>query len=228
MKIGISQSNYIPWLGYFEYIARCDLFVFLESVQYTKNDWRNRNQIMIQGKKHWLTVPVKTNNSLSIKLDEVQVAQSNWNRKHLSTIRHAYSKNSIFNQIKEQIKNYYEQLDNLSNLSEINIYLIREICKLLEINTEFAIYNTDDDFDKEQRIYSIIESYEAKIYVSSFKGFSYLNREKLKLQGVKQEILDYDLTKKMYSENSKKHSLSIIDTLSTCKVANVKNYFHKR
>ena len=41
----ISQSNYIPWKGYFDMIASVDIFVVYDEVQYTKNDWRNRNLI---------------------------------------------------------------------------------------------------------------------------------------------------------------------------------------
>ena len=45
MKVGLLQSNYLPWKGYFDLIAAVDLFVFHDDLQYTKNDWRNRNKI---------------------------------------------------------------------------------------------------------------------------------------------------------------------------------------
>ena len=44
-KVAIVQSNYIPWRGYFDLIASVDEFIFLDDVQFTKRDWRNRNQI---------------------------------------------------------------------------------------------------------------------------------------------------------------------------------------
>ncbi len=44
-KVAVIQSNYVPWVGYFAIMAEVDLFVVYECVQYTKNDWRNRNQI---------------------------------------------------------------------------------------------------------------------------------------------------------------------------------------
>ena len=56
--IGISQSNYIPWKGYFDFIHDCDIFVFLDDVQYTKGDWRNRNLIKTNDGIKWLTIPV--------------------------------------------------------------------------------------------------------------------------------------------------------------------------
>ncbi|WP_198291691.1 WbqC family protein, partial [Pseudomonas asplenii] len=44
-KTVILQSNYIPWKGYFDLIYEADLFIFYDDLQYTKNDWRNRNKI---------------------------------------------------------------------------------------------------------------------------------------------------------------------------------------
>ena len=58
--VAIIQSNYIPWVGYFAIAAACDTFIVFEDVQYTKNDWRNRNRIEPKrsGSHVWLTVPV--------------------------------------------------------------------------------------------------------------------------------------------------------------------------
>jgi len=57
--VAIIQSNYIPWIGYFAMMKNVDLFIIYECVQFTKNDWRNRNIIQnSSGKKIWLTVPV--------------------------------------------------------------------------------------------------------------------------------------------------------------------------
>lgn len=58
LRVAILQSNYIPWKGYFDIINDVDLFVFYDDVQYTKNDWRNRNKVKISTGTNWLTVPV--------------------------------------------------------------------------------------------------------------------------------------------------------------------------
>ena len=44
-KIAILQSNYIPWKDYFDMIAAVDEFILYDDMQYTRRDWRNRNQI---------------------------------------------------------------------------------------------------------------------------------------------------------------------------------------
>ena len=69
-KIAILQSNYIPWKGYFDIIRRSDVFVIYDEVQYTKNDWRNRNLIKTNNGTQWITIPVSQKN-LSQKINEM-------------------------------------------------------------------------------------------------------------------------------------------------------------
>ena len=70
-KVAIVQSNYIPWKGYFDLISSVDEFILYDDVQYTRNDWRNRNQIKIQNGVNWLSVPVKKNFPQLIKDTEI-------------------------------------------------------------------------------------------------------------------------------------------------------------
>ena len=61
-KIAILQSNYIPWKGYFDLINMVDEFIIYDDVQYTKNDWRNRNKIKTSQGIQWLSIPVRQEN----------------------------------------------------------------------------------------------------------------------------------------------------------------------
>ena len=56
----ISQSNYIPWKGYFQLISSADIFIFYDTVDFTKRDWRSRNQIMTPQGLQWLTIPISS------------------------------------------------------------------------------------------------------------------------------------------------------------------------
>ncbi len=58
MKVGIIQSNFLPWRGYFDFIREVDLFILHDDLQYTKGDWRNRNKIKTPRGAQWITVPV--------------------------------------------------------------------------------------------------------------------------------------------------------------------------
>ncbi|NRB71787.1 MAG: WbqC family protein, partial [Xanthomonadales bacterium] len=54
----IHQSNYIPWKGFFDALNMADEFIIYDVVQYTKQDWRNRNRILTADGPRWLTIPV--------------------------------------------------------------------------------------------------------------------------------------------------------------------------
>ena len=92
MKTAIIQSNYIPWLGYFNIISLVDNFVFYDEMQYTKRDWRNRNYIKTPEGKLMLTVPVKTKGNYAEKINNIKIADSDWGNKHLKSLIYNYKK----------------------------------------------------------------------------------------------------------------------------------------
>ena len=70
----ITQSNYIPWKGYFDQIAMADVFVLLDSVQYTRRDWRNRNLIKTPTGPRWLSVPLETKGHYKSEINKMRVS----------------------------------------------------------------------------------------------------------------------------------------------------------
>jgi WbqC-like protein len=90
MKLAIHQPQYLPWLGYFAKWAAADLFVFLDTVQYEKNGWQNRNRIKTREGPRWLTVPVRAKLGTPIRDVLVDSSQS-WRARHLAAIESAYS-----------------------------------------------------------------------------------------------------------------------------------------
>ncbi|MEC7640649.1 MAG: WbqC family protein [Nitrospinota bacterium] len=97
MKIVILQPSYLPWLGYFDQMARCDQFVFLDDVQFTRRDWRNRNKIRTVNDWAWLTVPILQKNKFDQTLAQAKIDNSiSWRDKHREAIRHNYVKTPFF------------------------------------------------------------------------------------------------------------------------------------
>ena len=104
-KIAILQSNYIPWKGYFDLINMVDEFVIFDQVQYTKNDWRNRNQIKTKQSIQWLTIPISHKES-DQKIIDTKVADLKWNTKHWRTIHQNYSKAPYFKDSRKFLKTF--------------------------------------------------------------------------------------------------------------------------
>ena len=82
MRVAISQSNYIPWKGYFDFINTVDVFVLYDDMQYTKRDWRNRNKIITQNGSQWLSVPVAVKGKYEQKIKDTKISETGWNKKH--------------------------------------------------------------------------------------------------------------------------------------------------
>ena len=86
--VAVLQSNYLPWKGYFDIIHDADLFIFYDDVQYTKNDWRNRNKVKVPGGSAWITVPVGP--ALDRRICDVQIPEHRWQQKHWKTLQQYY------------------------------------------------------------------------------------------------------------------------------------------
>jgi hypothetical protein len=108
MKVVVLQPSFLPWLGYFDQYAWCDHFVLYDDVQYDKHGWRNRNRILTSQGVQWLTVPVKTSGQEWPEIRQVEVdSRTPWKRKHLETIRQAYSKTPHFGPVFKALQDYY-------------------------------------------------------------------------------------------------------------------------
>ena len=103
--VAILQSNYIPWKGYFDIIHTVDEFVWYDDVQYTKNDWRNRNRLITANGAQWLTVPCSGKGGLLI--NQVELNNSKWQEKHWKTLSNAYSKAPFFTHYREFFEELY-------------------------------------------------------------------------------------------------------------------------
>ncbi|WP_297796220.1 WbqC family protein [uncultured Eudoraea sp.] len=134
-KILITQSNYIPWKGYFDSIQNCDVFVVYDEMQYTKLDWRNRNKIKSNYGIKWLTIPVKTSGKYFQKINDTKIADKNWNIDHWNKIREYYKNANCFNEMAEWIEPLYRNCE-FEYLSEINFHFIKAINSFMGIETE--------------------------------------------------------------------------------------------
>lgn len=135
-KIAISQPTYLPWLGYFEQIAKADYFVFLDVVQYERRSWQSRNRIKdFSDQPFWLTVPVAAHERDTTIIGDIQIAQqkANWQRKHLSSIKTYLAKTPHVAEVTELLDSIYQQ--RFTKLVDLNIALITAVCTKLGIRT---------------------------------------------------------------------------------------------
>lgn len=212
-KVAILQSNYLPWKGYFDIIHDVDLFIFYDDVQYTKNDWRNRNKIKTTNGASWITIPVGTN--LNRLVCEVELQDSTWATKHWNSIRHAYCKTPYFNLYKDFFEDEYLG-QNWKNLSQLNQYLIKYIANtFLGIKTDFGDSREYEvTGEKQERLISLLKRVNTDVYVSGPSAKNYIDDEVFKAANIEliyKNYLDYPEYPQLYPPFE--HGVSIIDLL---------------
>lgn len=212
-KVVILQSNYIPWKGYFDLIKAADEFIFYDEVQYTKNDWRNRNKIKSPNDLHWLTIPVK-HNFLGQRILDTNVIDDKWRRKHLATIRQFYPKAFCFKSEIEFIEQLYDSCE-FNSISEINYHFISKICERLGIATKLSWSHDYGLIEgKTERLLNLVQKAGGDIYISGPAARNYLDKSLFDVAGVKIILADYS----GYPEYAQvyppfTHGVSIIDLL---------------
>lgn len=213
-KIAILQSNYIPWKGYFDLIAMVDEFIIFDQVQYTKNDWRNRNKIKTHKGVEWLTIPVKVE-SLSQKINETQISDFNWSKKHMASLQTNYGKAKCFNETKDFVFDLYNQSSKTKFLSEINCIFIKSICNYLGITTKItfsANYNLIDG--KTERLVDLCRQTNASCYISGPSAKDYIDESLFLNQNIDIEWMDYSGYKQYEQLHFPfEHGVSILDLI---------------
>ncbi len=189
-KTAILQPNYVPWKGYFDMIRHVDEFIFLDDVPYTKNDWRNRNQVKTQTGLQWLTIPVVAGASGKL-IRDTQIAGTQWARQHWMTLVHNYSKASCFDLYRDRFeKIYMENKEEL--LSKVAILFIREINQILGITTRLSCsseYVTSKD--RTGRLVELCKAVGTTKYVSGPAARVYLEESQFNEQGIGVQWFDY-------------------------------------
>lgn len=189
-KISILQSNYIPWKGYFDIINAVDEFVIYDDMQYTKNDWRNRNKIKTNQGVQWLTVPVRID-SLSQTIRETRTAADVWRSKHAKTLSMAYSKSRCFGQIWPLLEPLYAGHGG-DSLSDINFGFIQAVNSVLEISTRLT-WSSDYKLigDRNERLANLCLQAGADEYVTGPSALDYMDPEVFRRAGIRVMVVDY-------------------------------------
>lgn len=135
--IAIMQPTYLPWIGYFGMIDRADGFVFLDSVQFARRSWQQRNRIKTANGVQMLTVPVLKKGAREQAIAEAPIdAPARCAEKHRRALEHAYGKAPCF---KDYAGGLFEVLEGgHEKLADLNIGLIRWLCGAFGITADFA------------------------------------------------------------------------------------------
>lgn len=214
----IVQSNYIPWKGFFDLIRLADVFVFYDDMQYTRRDWRNRNQIKTPQGLHWLTIPVKVKGKYEQRIDETEVSDHHWAEAHWKTISNNYRRAAHFDAVSPRLQQLYEVAGQYSHLSSVNELFTRHICEWLGIKT--LLVKSSDYGRIEGRTENLVHlcrALGATDYISGPAAADYIQIQQFSDANIRLHYMNYagyPPYPQLYGEFV--HGVSIIDTLVHC------------
>lgn len=216
-KVAILQSNYIPWKGYFDMIAAVDEFILFDDMQYTRRDWRNRNQIKTPQGAQWLTVPVLVKGKYHQKIRETEIDGTEWGATHWKALVQNYKRSPHFETIAAWLEPIYLS-EQFTHISALNRRLIEQICVFLGITTK--ITNSWDYTlaeGKTERLAELCRQSGATEYVSGPSAKDYVDEQLFAELDIKLTWFDYV----GYPEYPQQwgefiHGVTILDLLFNC------------
>ncbi|MBW2006117.1 MAG: WbqC family protein [Deltaproteobacteria bacterium] len=197
MIVAVHQPQYLPWLGYFDKIDQADIFVLLDTVQFKKNEWQNRNKIKTAQGWQWLTVPVMYKYPQLI--NEVYInSKVNWQHKQRQAILSNYKKAHYYNQLKEFFEDIFSS--SWQFISELNIEVVKSLVKILGIDTPLYVASELGEFpqDPDERLITITKHFGSDTYLAGMGGREYMDLDKYNKSGVK--VIFQNFTHPVYDQ----------------------------
>lgn len=191
MRVGIIQSNFIPWRGYFDFIDDVDIFIILDDVQYTKSDWRNRNRLKTKFGTSWITVPIRRD-GLQTRIDEARIDwKKPWPEAHRQLIFENYRDSPYFESVAEPFLNELDRRHE--RLSILNYELIKTFAAKLSIETKF-MFSAELNIggSKTERLVSLVQAVGGTSYLSGPAAEAYLDVDAFTAAGIALEYKTYD------------------------------------
>jgi len=214
-SVAMLQSNYIPWKGVFDLINRVDVFVFYDDVQFTKKDWRSRNNIPTANGDVWLTVPVLTKGKRDQLIYETMIDKTtDWQRKHYRTLSLNYAKAPYIGDFSSLLDDFYIARE-WDNHSEMNQYMTRYICDILGIKVEF--YSSEQFLasgSKDgEKVIKICKELGCEHFINGPASRAFMDEAKFKDANITLEYMSYSYPKYNQLYQPFNHYVSILDLL---------------
>ncbi len=215
MKVVISQPMFFPWVGFFEQIKLCDVYVHYNDVQYSKGGFTNRVQVKAPEGIKWLTVPLK-NLHLGQSIDQVQINNDqNWRRAHLDLLRHCYGSAPYFNEMMSLVEGVYHQpWDLLDDLAQATLLTVCKYFDLFDSKKFFQIKDLNIPGASSERVLKTALSLKADSYITGHGASQYLDHSLFEKKSIQVEYMEYKKTSypQLYGEFTP--FVSILDLIS--------------
>lgn len=197
MIVAVHQPQYLPWLGYFDKIDKADVFVLLDTVQFKKNEWQNRNKIKTAQGWQWLTVPVLYRYPQLIH--EVTINDNvNWQHKHRQAMVSNYKRAPYYEMLEDFLEGIFSH--SWQSISQLNGEVVRRLATTLGIDTPIYVASDLGEFpqDPDERLIAITKHFDAGTYLAGMGGRGYMNLDIYDKDGI--EVIFQDFKHPVYTQ----------------------------
>lgn len=218
MKLAIMQPYLFPYIGYFQLINAVDKFVIYDDVNYIKQGWINRNNILSSNGTYLFTLPLKGASSSKLIKDITinYMMFEKWKPKFFTTLEQTYKRAPYFENTLAMLKEIFSNIENDMSISSINAISIKVIIDYLGVDTVIldssTIYN-NSNLRSEARVIDIVNKERADIYINLIGGAKLYNKEHFKDNNISLFFQKSILTPYKQFADVFVPNLSIIDVL---------------
>ena len=212
--IAIMQPYIFPYIGYFQLINAVDKFVLFDDVNFIKRGWINRNNLLLNGKSHLFSIPLKEASQNKL-INEIELSpEVKWKNNFLKTVEQYYKNAPQFEVI-------YTMVTEIINYEEVklNLYLLNSLNKLanyLSLQTDIvassSIYN-NKHIKGAERIVNVCSQENASTYINPIGGMDIYSKDFFAERNIRLQFLKSKSIRYQQFRNDFIPWLSIIDVL---------------
>ncbi len=216
MKLAIMQPYFFPYIGYFQLIYAVDKFIFYDDVNYIKQGWINRNQILMNSKASMFTVPLMNASSNNL-IKDVLISEQNyirWRDKFYKSLMSSYSKAPNYEEVLVLIKSIIDQPNTLS-ISDLAMKSVKKILEHLKIKKNISSSQrfNNRNLKASERVLDICKKENAKTYINAIGGKDLYSKELFNENNINLYFLKSGNISYPQLSNDFVPNLSIIDVL---------------
>lgn len=222
MIVAAHQPHYIPWLGYLDKLAKADLFVVMDDLQYEPQNFQNRQRLKVAGGARWLTVPLErgtqSDRICDKRIDNSGSRRQHWQRRTWLTLEHSYRRAPFWNRYADELRAVYDQ--PWISLLELDLEMLDLARRWLHLDTHvIRASRLGLAGAKTDRIIDLCRKVDARCYLSGGGGStSYLDVERLGRAGVGViwQHFDHPRYEQRYGEHGFVSHLGFLDLVLNC------------
>jgi hypothetical protein len=222
MIVAAHQPHYLPWLGYLDKLAKADLFVVMDDLQYEAQNYQNRQRVKLATGAAWLTVPLARGSQddriLDKRIDHNGNPKQSWRHRHWRTIENSYGRAPYFARYADELRAVYAR--PWLSLVDLDLHMLELARSWLAIKTPILRSSTLGlACGKTERLIDLCKKVGARAYLTGSGGSQeYLDCERMGRSGIGViwQSFAHPVYPQRYSERGFVPYLGFLDLVLNC------------